>query len=137
MQVMTSTPKIYPETKKSIFDTSQFIEEKLNQQAARKHSRSTSHAFPSSDRESMGKILALLEGMEESYRSPMGTICDQVKVPNFLQYASSHGQAENPRSFSRAARILLKYIHRPKDEWRNTDGHHPKTSEPVDPRAAF
>ncbi|OMJ10652.1 hypothetical protein AYI70_g10197 [Smittium culicis] len=31
-------------------------------------------------------------GMEEAYRSPMGTTGDQGRAPNSFQYASSHSQ---------------------------------------------
>ncbi|OMJ13094.1 hypothetical protein AYI69_g9143, partial [Smittium culicis] len=117
-----------------------------------------------SDPESRGQTEALPGGMEEAYRSPMGTPGDQGRVPYPLQCASSYGQADKAvreglketsgkgrragdyksplqksyrGSFSSAARILLKDIHRPKEEWRNTDGPQSETSHPVLPRTAF
>ncbi|OMJ21344.1 hypothetical protein AYI70_g3540 [Smittium culicis] len=59
----------------------------------REHSRATSHADPESEPEIKEQTEALSGGMEEAYRSPMGTIGDQGRVPNSLQYTSSYGQA--------------------------------------------
>ncbi|OMH84088.1 hypothetical protein AX774_g2394 [Zancudomyces culisetae] len=148
-----------------------------NSHSSKSHSWSRSRGSPvsillriifgvaaASDPESRGQTEALPGGMEEAYRSPVGTPGDQGRVSNPLQCASSHGQAakavreglketsgkgrragdyKSPLqksyrgSFSSAARILLKDIHRPKEEWRNTDGPQPETFKPVYPRAAF
>ncbi|OMJ22162.1 hypothetical protein AYI70_g3047 [Smittium culicis] len=46
----------------------------------------------SPDPDSKGQTEVLSRGMEEAYRSPIGITGDQERVPNSLQYASSHGQ---------------------------------------------
>ncbi|OMJ14776.1 hypothetical protein AYI70_g7682, partial [Smittium culicis] len=69
---------------------------------------------------------AVREGLKET--SGKGRRAGDYKSPLQKSYGGS---------FSSAARILLKDIHRPKEEWRNTDGPQSETSQPVHPRTAF